>query len=200
MYFSVVLLVTFRYIKTGLPIQFCTDGSALNLRSLQSQTKVQTQIIRELLFADHCALLAHSEADAQELLNCFCGTAHRFGLTVSLRKMEMMIQPADRQCYSAAKVMAGSVELKVVNKFCSVHQCQHRRCHQCQAWVGQCCIWTYHTLQHGTAFLGEPNRPTGCKEALARLDHHLHSAGLSTYSQMYQSRIRLFTHSKTHRS
>ena len=70
-------------------IQFRTDGSVFNLRRLQSQTKIQSQIIRDLLFADDCALLAHTEAEAQELFERFSGAARRFGLSVSLKKTEV---------------------------------------------------------------------------------------------------------------
>ena len=52
------------------------------VNSLQPQTKVQCQIIRELLFADECALLAHAEEEAKELFDRFSDAARRFGLTV----------------------------------------------------------------------------------------------------------------------
>ena len=80
--------------------------------------KNPTQIIRDLLFADDCALLAHTEAEAQELFERFSGAARRFGLSVSLKKTEIMLQPASRLNQTAPKIMAGSVELKVVSKFC----------------------------------------------------------------------------------
>ena len=89
-----------------------------NLRRLQSRTKIQSQIIRDLLFADDCALLAHTEAEVQELFERFSGAACRFGLSVSLKETEVMLQPASRLNQTAPKIMAGSVELKVVSKFC----------------------------------------------------------------------------------
>ena len=81
-----MLQVAFHDCSIGVPIQFRTDGSVFNLRRLQSRTKIQSQIIRDLLFADDCALLAHTEAEAQELFERFSGAARRFGLSVSLKK------------------------------------------------------------------------------------------------------------------
>ena len=45
----------------GIYIRFRTNGSLFNLRRLLSRTKTIEEIITELLFADDCALLAHTE-------------------------------------------------------------------------------------------------------------------------------------------
>jgi len=66
-----MLLVAFQNCSIGVPAQFRTDGNVFNLRRLQAKTKVKCQVIRELLFADDCALLAHTEKEAQELFNRF---------------------------------------------------------------------------------------------------------------------------------
>ena len=42
-----------------------------NLRRLQAHTKTFAAMIRDLLYADDCALLARSEADAQHLFDRF---------------------------------------------------------------------------------------------------------------------------------
>ena len=63
-----------------------TDGNVFNLRRLQARTKTFIAVFRELLYADDCALLAHSEAEAQQLFNRFCTAATRFGLTVSMKR------------------------------------------------------------------------------------------------------------------
>jgi len=89
-----------------------------NLRRLQAKTKVQCQVVRELLYADDCALLAHTEKETQELFNRFSGAARRVGLTVSLKKTEVLLQPANRQNHTIPGIKAGSVELKVTDKFC----------------------------------------------------------------------------------
>ena len=45
----------------GTCIRFRTDGSLCNLRRLLERTKTIEQLITDLLFADDCTLLAHTE-------------------------------------------------------------------------------------------------------------------------------------------
>ena len=48
-------------LSEGIYIRFRTDGSVINLRRLLSRTKTIEQLILELIFADDCALLAHTD-------------------------------------------------------------------------------------------------------------------------------------------
>jgi hypothetical protein len=75
-------------------------------------------VIRDLLFADDCALIAHSQDSAQQLFDRFACAARRFGLTVSLKKTEVVFQPSCRQTHTAPVIKAGDTVLKVVDKFC----------------------------------------------------------------------------------
>ena len=61
------------------------DGNILNLRRFNAKTKVSNILIRDLLFADDCALVAHTIEVIQFIMDCFSNTARHFGLTVSLR-------------------------------------------------------------------------------------------------------------------
>ena len=82
-------------------IRYRTDGSLFNLRRLQAHTKTHELLVRELLFADDAALVAHSESALQRLTSCFAVTAKAFGLEVSLKKTEVLHQPAPRQDYQS---------------------------------------------------------------------------------------------------
>ena len=113
-----MLPVAFKECDLGVPIKFRTDGSIFNLRRLEARTKVVSAVIRDLLFADDCALVAHSQDAAQELFDRFAGSAHRFGLTVSLKKTEVMLQPSDRKSCSAPVIRACDTVLKAVDRFC----------------------------------------------------------------------------------
>ena len=44
--------------------------------------------MRDLLFPDDCALVAHSHEDIQHIVNCLDNK--RFGLTISLKKTEVL--------------------------------------------------------------------------------------------------------------
>ena len=73
-----------------------TSGTVqlFNLRRLQAKTKVKTDIIRDFLFADDCALNAGSEADMQRSVEIFSIACTNFGLTISKKKTEVQHQPA----------------------------------------------------------------------------------------------------------
>ena len=66
-------------------------------------------ILRDLLFADDCALVSHTLADAQLLFSRFADTARHFGLTVSLKKTEVLCQSYPPQHAASATVMAGDI-------------------------------------------------------------------------------------------
>ena len=75
-------------------IRYRLDGGLFNLRRLQAHTKTREQLIRDLFFADDAALVAHSERALQCLTSCFTEAAQLFGLQVSLKKTEVLHQPA----------------------------------------------------------------------------------------------------------
>jgi len=57
-----------------------------DLRQLQAKTKVQLAVLHDLLFADDCALVAHTPAELQLSFDQFFNAVKSFGLTVSLKK------------------------------------------------------------------------------------------------------------------
>ena len=80
--------------EDGIYIRYRTDGSLCNLRRLQAHTKTLEQQIRELLFADDAALVAHTETALQRVTSCFAEASQLFSLEVSLKKTEVLHQPA----------------------------------------------------------------------------------------------------------
>ncbi len=94
-----------------------TRRSVFNLRRLQAHTKTMELLIRELLFADDAALLAHTEAAMQRITSCFAKSAQIFGLEVSLKKTEVLHQPAPQKEYHPPSISIEQTELKVVHHF-----------------------------------------------------------------------------------
>ena len=75
----------------------CTLGTGWivlsNRRRLQAKTKAVEKLIVEPLFADDCALLAHSDSDLQVIVDSFSNATKLFGLTTSMKKTEAIYQP-----------------------------------------------------------------------------------------------------------
>lgn len=65
--------------NTVINIIYCFNGGLLNLRRLQTKTKVEEVTIRELLFADDCAVVASSNEVLQANLDHFSSACSNFG-------------------------------------------------------------------------------------------------------------------------
>ena len=98
-------------------IRYRLDGNLFNLRRLQAHTKTQEQLIRDLLFADDAALVAHTERALQRLTSCFAEAAQLFGLEISLKKTEVLHQTAPQEEYHPPHISIDETELNTVHKF-----------------------------------------------------------------------------------
>ncbi len=65
----------------GIKLKYRTYGGVFNLRRLKANTKVKIATLRELLFADDCALNS---------VNHFSRACDNFGFTISTKKTEVM--------------------------------------------------------------------------------------------------------------
>ena len=79
--------------------------------------KVSDILIRDLLFADDCALVAHTIGDIEFIMDCLSNTAQCFGLTVSLKKSEVLYQPKPGSSYTLPVVKVYDTPLTSVDKF-----------------------------------------------------------------------------------
>lgn len=118
MVFSAMLLDTFKNCDKGVMIRFRKDGGVFNLQRLKARTKVWFMLVRELLFADDCALMAYTQSDAQSIVNDFSRAASRYGLTISIKKTEVLFQPRPGAPPHDSVIMIGDEQLKAVDKFC----------------------------------------------------------------------------------
>ena len=80
----------------GIHLHTRTDGKLFNLSRLKAKTKIQWKLIREMLFADDAAMVAHSQAELQTLMDKFAAACTAFGLTISIKKTEVMGQGTER--------------------------------------------------------------------------------------------------------
>ena len=63
--FSAMLTDAFQDVNAGFPIRYRFDGKLLNLRRLQAKSKVQTDVVDKLLYADDLARMPNQRKNAR---------------------------------------------------------------------------------------------------------------------------------------
>ena len=81
-------------LEKGVYIRCRLDGSLFDLRRHTAKTRSLKTPLQEVLFADDCALVAHAEQDLHWMLDRFSKASKFFGQKISLRKTEVLHQPA----------------------------------------------------------------------------------------------------------
>ena len=97
-----MLYVAFHDNNLGALIRFRTDGNVFNLRRLNSKTRTSK---------------VHTVDDIQAITNAFARSARRFGLTISLKKTEVIYQPKPGADYTAPTTTIDNNPQNVVDKF-----------------------------------------------------------------------------------
>ena len=77
-FLTVVLLVLHQETNDGIYVRHRTDGKLFNLSRLKAVTKTKTELIRELLFADDTALVAHTKDQLQSLQDTFSAASKKW--------------------------------------------------------------------------------------------------------------------------
>ena len=85
----VMLEYVFAYIKTVMS----SFSFVQQVACFKATSRLRARIIRDLLFADDAALVATSFEEAQQLLDLFSVACKAFGLTISIKKTEVIHQP-----------------------------------------------------------------------------------------------------------
>ena len=78
--------------QAGVTIDFRLDGNLFNIRRLQATTKMTSETIIELQYADDCALVAHTPEALQNILSAAVNAYTRMGLTINTQKTEVLCQ------------------------------------------------------------------------------------------------------------
>ena len=112
-FFAMMLREAKDDLQDGIYIRFRTDGCVFNLRRLLSRSKASEQLITELL----CALLVRTQEVLQRIVTCFANAATAFGLTISLKKTEVMSQKARRGTYHPPSININGHQLNKVDTF-----------------------------------------------------------------------------------
>ena len=89
MMFSAMLMDAFQDSDTGFPIRYRFDGNIFNLRRLQAKTKVQTDVLDELLYADDMDKNASTEAKMQRAMDQVSQSCDNYDLTISTKRQRL---------------------------------------------------------------------------------------------------------------
>ena len=117
MMFAAMLMKAFKDSSTGIPIRYRYDGNLFNLRRLQALSKVNETKIRNLLFAEDCALYAATEQEMQREIDQFSFPCDVFGLIINSQKTEVMFQPAPKKPYHKPHILVKGQRLQAVDNF-----------------------------------------------------------------------------------
>ena len=118
-FFSIILKYAIEDLDNNgaVYIHYHLDGNLFNLRRLYTHTKTLKQLFCDLLFADNTALVAHIKRALQRITSYFAEAAQLFRLEVSLKKTEVLHQPAPLKEYCPPHITIGGSELKAVHQF-----------------------------------------------------------------------------------
>ena len=115
--FSMMLLSAFKESDPGIQITYRTDKGIFNTQRLKAKTRVTSALVRDLLYADDCAIVANSEEDLQQLTNSLSVATRKFGLTISIKKTEVLFQPAKQSTASLPQIQIDGKILNNVDSF-----------------------------------------------------------------------------------
>nr|VZI27735.1 unnamed protein product [Spirometra erinaceieuropaei] len=117
--FSAMLMDAYRDERPGIRIAYRTDGHLLNHRRMNFQSRVSTATVRELLFADDCALNTTSEEEMQRSMDLFSAACENFGLVINTQKTVVMHQPPPNSATApnAPQINVNGTQLQVIENF-----------------------------------------------------------------------------------
>ena len=94
-FFGLLLKHAFDTTTEGIYLRTRSDGRLFNLARLRANTKLREVLIRDMLFADDAAVVAHTQEELQSLMDCFSHACKDFGLTISLKKTNVLGQDTE---------------------------------------------------------------------------------------------------------
>ena len=91
-FLSAMLDEAFRDMGDGIYIQSRQSADLFNVAHFRAKTKTTRILMRELLFADDSALVAHSAEEMQKIVDAFSDASKKFGLKINIKKTEVLYQ------------------------------------------------------------------------------------------------------------
>jgi hypothetical protein len=91
-YLAAVLENAFRGISNGVHIQTRPGADLFKISLFKAKSRCKLVTIREMMFADDTAFVAHSLEDIQSIITAFSRVSTNFGLRINLKKTEVLYQ------------------------------------------------------------------------------------------------------------
>ena len=114
---SAMLTAAFHDNDNGIHIRYRFDGKLFNLRRLQAKSKMQTEVLDEFLFAEDMAMGAPTEEKMQKGIDQVSDSCDSYDLTISIKKTEVVCQPAPGKPYKEPTITVKDQRLQVIDKF-----------------------------------------------------------------------------------
>ena len=92
-FLSAMLDEAFRDKEDGVYIQSRKSADLFNVAHFRANTKTTRILMRELLFANDRALVAHSAEEMPKIVDAFSAASKKFGLKINIKKTEVLYQP-----------------------------------------------------------------------------------------------------------
>ena len=89
LYLGAMLEVAFKDVSEGVYIQTRHGANLFKVSQFKAKTLTTRFLVREMLFADDSALVAHTAEDMQMLVDCFARAASHFSLKINIKKMSV---------------------------------------------------------------------------------------------------------------
>ncbi|XP_071501556.1 uncharacterized protein [Diadema antillarum] len=153
-FFSMLLQYAFKDCSEGVYIHTTADGKPFNIASLRAKTKVREVLIREMLFADDASLVLHTEHGLQQLVSSFSAACKEFGLSISLKKTNVMDQGTD---HSPTIAIDGHVTWRLLETSPTLGPLSQARTHWKQKWAAesprpqQCMLKLHHRIWNNSS-------------------------------------------------
>ena len=112
-FFALLLRHAFGTASEGICLRTRSDGRLFNLGRLRAKTKVREALIRDMLFVDDAAVTTHTQQELQALMDRFSQACKDFGLTISLKKTNVLGQDT----MELPAITIDDYELDVVEQF-----------------------------------------------------------------------------------
>ena len=93
--FHILLKHAFDITTEGIYLRTRSDGRFVNLARPRVKTNVRKVLIRDVLLGDDAAVATHIQEELQSLMDCFSQACKDFGLTISLKKTNVLGQDTE---------------------------------------------------------------------------------------------------------